>query len=514
MPANVPATLFITGGNGQSVAVGAQFASAISCQVLDEFNNPCTGVNVHFDLPSAPGCTMNGTSSWDSLNGGPTFTSPKPVADATTGTYQGLITAIPYATPPVRTTFTLTNTSAPQTGVPTSLTLSSSSGTKQTPLQTFGTQIFTLKDQNGNRMAGKTVTFTVPNTGYGRFQSTNSSTANANTDSQGNATMPTLTAGVSYGAFTLSAVVASAPSVTSSAGLKVVNAAVATDLSVYSGSGQQIDVGMPFPAPLVTLVRNEAGGPVAGIVCTITAPSSGASCAVPASGTSDANGLVSVNATANATVGSYAVTVATAGATSAVFSLTNDSTAPTCTIDHRPLTGASMTRNTGNIAWSNVNSVTGSGVSANARCSGGSPTNATQFLAGVNCGFSIPLDATVTGVIFKCTGRDNGTYAPKAYAALVIDSVVTTPSRVAFSLTNADTQFTLGQSDSMAQWERAAPTVAQVNSSGFGAAIYAISGGSTYSPTFNFGNWLLSVCYTTPGGGVGVQTRPLDYCEA
>ena len=70
-----------------------------------------------------------------------------------------------------------------------------------------------------------------------------------------------------------------------------------------------------FNAPLVAvLTENFANAPLPGATIDFTAPSSGASATLSAgSAVTDANGLASVTATANATAGTYAVTASAAG---------------------------------------------------------------------------------------------------------------------------------------------------------------------------------------------------------
>jgi len=80
------------------------------------------------------------------------------------------------------------------------------------------------------------------------------------------------------------------------------------------GSPQSTIVGTAFAAPLVALVTNAAGQPVAGVLVTFTAPSSGASATFSGGANkitvaTNSAGVASVNATANGTVGGpYTVT--------------------------------------------------------------------------------------------------------------------------------------------------------------------------------------------------------------
>jgi hypothetical protein len=108
-------------------------------------------------------------------------------------------------------------------------------------------------------------------------------------------------------------------------------------IAVYSGSSQSANQNTAFASPLVARVLDASGNPLSGINVTFNSPVSGASATLngitsySASATTDASGIASVNATANATVGSYTVIAgAPAVAGTANFSLTNTA-APTCT---------------------------------------------------------------------------------------------------------------------------------------------------------------------------------------
>lgn len=103
-------------------------------------------------------------------------------------------------------------------------------------------------------------------------------------------------------------------------------------LAALSGSGQSAGVSGTFTAPLVAqITANDNGVPVDGVSLTFATPVTGASAALtPAGGvtTTDTTGKAQVTATANGTLGMYAVTASltgpTAGVTSsASFALTN-----------------------------------------------------------------------------------------------------------------------------------------------------------------------------------------------
>ncbi len=94
-----------------------------------------------------------------------------------------------------------------------------------------------------------------------------------------------------------------------------------------TGSGQSANVSTAFTNPLeVTVTPANAGEPVDGGVFTITPPGAGASANLSSGTATIAAGKAQVNATANATVGTYDVVASANGAGSASFTLTN--TAP------------------------------------------------------------------------------------------------------------------------------------------------------------------------------------------
>lgn len=96
-------------------------------------------------------------------------------------------------------------------------------------------------------------------------------------------------------------------------------------IAVEAGSGQSARSGAGFATPLRVRVRDVAGNPLGGVDISLTAPSSGASTSLSAvRATTNADGIVSVNATANSTAGTYTVTATIDGTTtSAGLNLTN-----------------------------------------------------------------------------------------------------------------------------------------------------------------------------------------------
>ncbi|HEY0181064.1 MAG TPA: hypothetical protein VGC30_15720 [Dokdonella sp.] len=123
------------------------------------------------------------------------------------------------------------------------------------------------------------------------------------------------------------AVVASAAGVDVPASFDLTNLAGAPAQAIAAGAGaeQSTTILTQFPAPLVVAVADAFGNPVPGVAVDFAAPADGASATLSASAaTTDAGGLAQVEATANATAGSYAVVASAAGVDApATFALTN-----------------------------------------------------------------------------------------------------------------------------------------------------------------------------------------------
>ena len=108
-------------------------------------------------------------------------------------------------------------------------------------------------------------------------------------------------------------------------------------LGQLTGTPQSAVLNTAFAQPLgLTVTANDTGEPVAGVVISFTAPTSGASIAeaTPILRTSGVDGSVSATVTANGAAGSYNVTASTPGATSVNFALTNSLESATVTLSN------------------------------------------------------------------------------------------------------------------------------------------------------------------------------------
>jgi len=98
----------------------------------------------------------------------------------------------------------------------------------------------------------------------------------------------------------------------------------ANALTVTSGDNQSTLVSTAFATTLQVKLTDDNSVPKQGVTVNFTAPNSGARAILSAaSAVTDINGLVSINATANAMSGSYKVAVSAAGATPTAITLAN-----------------------------------------------------------------------------------------------------------------------------------------------------------------------------------------------
>lgn len=383
------------------------------------------------------------------------------------------------------------------------ITLYSVGNRNQVPGVGFDALIFRVLDQYNSPMAGLPVTF-----GVLAGNSVYAGGATAVTDAGGYATMPTLTAGSVLGDFYISATVGAAVAYTP---LAVVNPSVATALQVVSGGNQAANVSTVFSQNLVVKVLNAANGPIVGATLGVTLPG-GASATLTGSLVSNASGLVSVQATANATAGSYAVLFTHAGTNTASVGLTNADPTPTCTSLVRPVTAYQEPfQPSSDIAWNNAVRIL-SNHATGASCAMTSLLTTAALLCGRGFGFAIPLNAVITGYIFKLrTHSSVGTvnlYAalrmagsPNKYPASYFTKTVQCTS-------GAFVQRTLGTSVDL--WGNAPFTPAQVNDPNFSVCVFGVPNTTvTYFAT----DYLLSVCYRTPAGPGAQTAGALLYSE-
>jgi uncharacterized repeat protein (TIGR01451 family) len=148
------------------------------------------------------------------------------------------------------------------------------------------------------------------------------SAATATTDAAGVASV-TATANATVGAYQVTASVAG---ITNKPTFALTNTAgAAASLSATGGSVQSTIISSAFGTALQVTVVDGTGNPVPGITVTYAAPASGASATLSATtAVTNASGIASVTATANALPGTYSIIASVAGvANKPAFSLTN-----------------------------------------------------------------------------------------------------------------------------------------------------------------------------------------------
>lgn len=209
------------------------------------------------------------------------------------------------------------------------VSIAATSGTPQSATvgAAFAAPLVATVTSGGSPASGVTVTFTTPTTGAtGSFAG---GVNTATTNSSGMATSAVFTAGTAAGAY---AVTASVSGASTPATFNLTNnAGPAATVTATSGASQSAALGVAFAAPLVATVVDGDSNPVSGVAVTFTAPASGASGTFVSNGTAtetdatNSSGVATSSAfTANATVGSYAVTAAVTGISAAAdFGLTN-----------------------------------------------------------------------------------------------------------------------------------------------------------------------------------------------
>jgi hypothetical protein len=302
--AGTAATVSASSGSVQSAQVSTAFANPLSALVTGPLGNPVPGVLVSFSVPtSGATATLSAASATTDANGVASITA---TAGATAGSY--FVTASAAGASPAA--FALENL----TGPPNQILINSGDGqsvpvgTPFTPLQV------TLLDPSGKPVSGATVTFTVPASGASAVVSPVSGTTNA----MGQVSVAA-TANSKAGLY---AVIVTADNIQAPASFLLQNLpGPQVTLAMLDRYSLSTEVGKAFDE-LVATVTDVDGNPVPNITVTFSAPTSGASASLPASGVSDINGIVTADAVANATAGTYPV-IASAGAANTTFTLTN-----------------------------------------------------------------------------------------------------------------------------------------------------------------------------------------------
>lgn len=307
-----PASITVVSGSPQSAAAGTAFAPLVVV-VRDAQGNVVPNATVTFAAP-ASGATaaLSATSATTDAQGQVSLPAN---AGTTPGTYTVTASVTGVAT---AASFSLTNTA----GAPASISVSSGSNQTTVVLTVFPAPLIAVvRDASNNPVSGVTVSFAAPTTGASATVA-----ASATTNAQGQVSVPVTANGIA-GAYVVNATVTG---VTTPAAFNLTNTpGPAASVTVESGSNQTAAVNAAFADPLVVVVKDAQGNPIANSTVTFTVPGSGASATVTVTVTTDANGRASTPAAANSTVGAYTVTATVTGVpTPATFNLTNAASVP------------------------------------------------------------------------------------------------------------------------------------------------------------------------------------------
>ena len=309
-----PASITLTGG-GQSAAVTQAFANPIVVTVKDTNGNGVAGIAVQI---SGPGSGASATfvavgSANTNAQGQVTFT-------ATANTLAGGPYTITATATGVAGSATGQLTNTPGSGSAITLT---GGGQSAAVTQAFANPIVvTVKDTNGNGVAGIAVQISGPGSGA---SATFVAVGSANTNAQGQVTFTATANTLAGGPYTITA---TATGVAGSATGQLTNPPGSPSIiTPTGGTPQSTQINTPFPLQLSVIVKDANGNLMSGVTVRFTQPPSGASGTFDGGvNTAVTNALgvaTSTTFTANGTAGSYNVVGTVPGAFSTNFSLTN-----------------------------------------------------------------------------------------------------------------------------------------------------------------------------------------------
>ena len=203
---------------------------------------------------------------------------------------------------------------------------------------------------------------------------------------------------------------------------------LAASIAVNSGNNQSAAVNTNYPSPLVAIVKDAVGDPVPNITVTwatngtVTAPGGTLSAATSIT---DANGLASVNVTANGKAGSFQVTASAVG-TPAEFTLTNTAGA-----------AASITTPGGGSQTTVINTQFARPLTVFVTDAGSNPVQGvtvTYVANGTTANATLSASSAVTGSdgLARVTATANGTTG-----AYTVTAAAGSAGSVSFALTNS-----------------------------------------------------------------------------
>jgi uncharacterized protein (TIGR03382 family) len=315
-----PNVLAVADGSPQEAVVDAAFAP-LRVVIRDQYANPVPDVEVTFTFPGSGASAVLGSSTaTTSANG---TAQVNAVAGTVAGAYFVTATA-PEVLAPVQ--FTLANLP----GAPVALVVASASDGQATRVgEGFASPLtVTVVDVHGNAVPGVPVSFACPASG-----ATCTLDAESATSDEGGEVSVRATAGQLPGRASVVATAEGLPPVTIHLSDLV---GLPGSIASTGGASQETGVLSDYAGPLAVEVTDSFGNVVPGVEVTFEVVSAGTQSVTlsAASATTDADGLASVTAVANAFKGPVTVRAAAPGVASRVeFTLTNTAIVSTLTLD-------------------------------------------------------------------------------------------------------------------------------------------------------------------------------------
>ena len=314
------ASIAVYSGSNQIVPVNTALPQPVVAQVRDANNSPVSGITVTFTAPTSPGAGAV-PSPQVVLSGANGLAQANLSANTTAGVYNVNATTVGVPTP---ASFVINNIPGP----PHTVSVNSGSPQSKVVTESFLPLEAIVRDQWGNAMRRNTLVYWAAHPSPGGASATlaisESQTNNAGIASN----WPT--ANAIAGSYTVSATVPNRPPVHFS----LTNIAfAATTIELVDGSGQATNAGAAFSQPLRVRVRNQLGNPFAGATVNYSLPAQSQASAIlsPPAPVTDANGIATTWATANANAGSYNAVATTAGVGGNVSFALQNIAVPTCT---------------------------------------------------------------------------------------------------------------------------------------------------------------------------------------
>ncbi|MDE2445850.1 MAG: Ig-like domain-containing protein, partial [Alphaproteobacteria bacterium] len=296
-PAFAPASISIVDGNNQKPKISTAFATPLKVQVLDPSSRPVSGVSVTFSATAGASAIFDNATPTTDANG---FAITNATANTSVGNYTFTASVSGVA---IAATFSATNLGPPYA-------IGIVSGDNQTALvgRRFDQDlVFQVTDSAGAPLSGVDVALsTVDNiTGASAFL------FNSHLLTGADGRISAKAAANSYpGAYK---VVASVAGVATPANLALNNVPPTglntkpKTFSLVSGDAQTQNVNAPFATPIKLKLVDELDRPMAGFVVNFEVSAGANASFDDPNPVTDANGIATTNATANATAGPYEI---------------------------------------------------------------------------------------------------------------------------------------------------------------------------------------------------------------